>query len=616
MARLERVACLAISVALALVVGACEGPLTPSPSVAGTAPAASDGAVGPASPTGSAAVGSAAPGSADLLATSYKAAAGKNGGTVVIGDWQEANQFHPYFVSEPADARVAAAAWRSLVVLAPDGGYSPDLATAIPTTANGGVSLPGEDGDAMTVHWELRDGLLWSDGEPLTCGDFRYAWEWVNDPDNVGVIPAGFEDIRAFDCPSATAMVWHFDRIYAGYVTLMTAPLPRHYLAGIAMEDQMTGVGFRASEIAKVPVSGPFRFDAVTPGTEIRMTRNPNDRNRSTGKPPHLDGLVWKWFADADTVVAEYRAGRIDVAPSIPDTLLPKVADLGRQVSTTGSQTYEVLRPNWSATTCSTDAELGNRGSGCPLADAELRRAIAQAVDRTAIIKDVLHGIVDPAVTSVAPAAWFERDLPPAPSGPDRARTTLDAAGWLIARDGARAKSGLTARIELCTTTDSVRQATAAAIATSLKAVGIQTVVHAVEPEVLFADAESAPPGAGCVLTRGDFDLALHDLPSVVEPLDAFFADHASQISPNGANQAAVSDPTLDAALGTVRNSADLTVIRDAMAEFQRVYVDRTVEIPLYTRRSVGLVAAKLGNRVASPFRAGLTWNVGDWFVK
>ena len=63
----------------------------------------------------------------------------------------------------------------------------------IPTPDNGGVKAPGDGGDAMTVTWTLRDGLKWSDGEPLTCDDFKYAWEWVLDPDNVGVITAGLQ---------------------------------------------------------------------------------------------------------------------------------------------------------------------------------------------------------------------------------------------------------------------------------------------------------------------------------------------------------------------------------------------------------------------------------------
>ena len=63
----------------------------------------------------------------------------------------------------------------------------------------------------MTVTWTLRDGLKWSDGQPLTCDDFKYAWEWVLDKDNVGVVTAGFEDLKAWRLPVAdTEMVWHF----------------------------------------------------------------------------------------------------------------------------------------------------------------------------------------------------------------------------------------------------------------------------------------------------------------------------------------------------------------------------------------------------------------------
>ena len=67
--------------------------------------------------------------------------------------------------------------------------YIPQLAAEpIPTTENGGVKVPGDNGDAMTVTWKLRDGLKWSDGQPLTCDDFKYAWEWVMDKDNIGVV--------------------------------------------------------------------------------------------------------------------------------------------------------------------------------------------------------------------------------------------------------------------------------------------------------------------------------------------------------------------------------------------------------------------------------------------
>jgi ABC-type transport system substrate-binding protein len=77
-----------------------------------------------------------------------------------------------------------------------------------------------------------------------------------------------------------------------------------------------------------------------------------------------------------------------------------------------------------------------------------------------------------------------------------------------------------------------------------------------------------------------------------------------------------VVDTNIDAALDTVRNSVDFNVIKDAMAEFQKVYVEKTVEIPLYYRKNVDLAGPKVGNFFANPTQAGPTWNAVDWYVK
>ena len=100
------------------------------------------------------------------------------------------------------EGNVVSAVWHTLLTIDDDFKYIPQLAAEpIPTTENGGVKVPGDNGDAMTVTWKLRDGLKWSDGQPLTCDDFKYAWEWVMDKDNTGVVLAGFEDTTADRLP-------------------------------------------------------------------------------------------------------------------------------------------------------------------------------------------------------------------------------------------------------------------------------------------------------------------------------------------------------------------------------------------------------------------------------
>jgi peptide/nickel transport system substrate-binding protein len=601
-----------------VVFAACGTAASPSPSAstAASGPPAASESTAPASPSEAA---------IDLTNTAYKPDDGTDGGSIIIGDWQEANLFNPYYVGQVTEANVASAAWASLVVLTHDYRYAPDLASAIPTVDNGGVKAPGDGGDAMTVTWKLRDGLKWSDGEALTCDDFKYAWEWVNDKDNVGVLKAGFEDIKTFDCTSDTEMVWHFSKIYEGYITLMIAPLPRHYLKDIPIKDQVTGKGFSATEVANLPVSGAFKFESVTPQQELRLAKNPNYTSFATGKPAHLDNLIWKWYGDADLMIAGFKANEVDFATDLQDSDLEKVKDLGDQVSAIPALLYEFLRPNWSEGPfdaakkvggCSRNPAVADRGKGCPMADPAMREAVAFAIDKNLINTRLLGGTVQVANTNISPGAWFFADQPPATFDPEKAKQILEDGGWKAGADGIREKDGLKAKIELCTTTRQVRIDTLALIAKWLKDVGIEAIANPVDAGSIFADYTEATADTPCALSTSNFDLAEHAFSSSIDPLGNYFSYHSSQFRPDGANDAQVSDPGIDAALDTVKNSVDFKVIKDAMAEFQKVYVEKTVEIPLYYRKNVELVSPKLGNFFANPTQAGPTWNAVDWYAK
>ena len=177
----------------AIAIAACQpGTTSPSPS----SPATSQAPTGSAPVTSGEPTGSADTGEVNLFNSTYaeRAEEGTVGGQIIIGDWQSANQFNPYYLGQVTEANVASAAWATVIVLTDDYSYMADLATEVPTTENGGVTL-GEGGDAMTVTWTLKPDLKWSDGEPLTCDDFLYAFEWVIDEENVGVITTGCTDI-------------------------------------------------------------------------------------------------------------------------------------------------------------------------------------------------------------------------------------------------------------------------------------------------------------------------------------------------------------------------------------------------------------------------------------
>jgi len=111
-----------------IVFSACQGAATPSPSQASTPPAASSGPVGSTPPA------SAPASDVDLTHSAYKPEDGKDGGTIIIGDWQEANQFNPFYAGQVTEANVLSATTSTLVVLTNYYKYGPYLAKDIPTT--------------------------------------------------------------------------------------------------------------------------------------------------------------------------------------------------------------------------------------------------------------------------------------------------------------------------------------------------------------------------------------------------------------------------------------------------------------------------------------------------
>jgi len=405
----------------------------------------------------------------------------------------------------------------------------------------------------------------------------------------------------------------------------MTAPLPKHYLSKIPIKDQVNGAGMRAEEVPNLPVSGAFKFESVTPQQELRLAKNPNYTSFSTGKPAHLDNLIWKWYGDADLMIAGFKAGEVDFATDLQDSDIPKVQDLGDQVSAIPALLYEFLRPNWSegpfdATKkvggCSRNAAVADRGTGCPMADPAMRQALSFAIDKNEINTRLLGGTVQVANTNISPGAWFFADQTPATFDPEKAKSILDAAGWKVGADGTREKNGLKAKIELCTTTRQVRIDTLALISDWLKQIGVEAVSNPVDSTNIFANYNEATADTPCALATSNFDLAEHAFSSSIDPLGNYFNYHSSQFEPDGANDAQVKDTGIDAALDTVKNSVDFAVIKDAMAEFQKIYVEKTVEVPLYYRKNVDLVSPKLGNFFANPTQAGPTWNAVDWFAK
>src|SRR3990172_11999699 len=127
----------------AIVFAACGGAASPSPTS------------GPVTPTEAPPVITPQPvEEVELFNSEYPTVveAGTDGGTIVIGDWQEANQFNPFYLGQVTEANVASTAWSTLYVTTHEFKHIPDLAAELPTTDNGGVKVPGDGGEIGRAH--------------------------------------------------------------------------------------------------------------------------------------------------------------------------------------------------------------------------------------------------------------------------------------------------------------------------------------------------------------------------------------------------------------------------------------------------------------------------------
>ena len=484
----------------------------------------------------------------------------------------------------------------------------------------------------MTVTWTLKDGLKWSDGQPLTCDDFKYTLGWVMDPKNTGLAggTTGFDDITSIDCPSATSIVYHFKAIYEGYLGLGT-PLPQHYLQGISMADQVNGKGWTPDEMPNVPTSGAFKFDSVMTGQQTKLVKNPNYKGFKSDAPAHLDSLIWKWYGDPAAEITGFVNGEVDVitdlqAPDIPTLQAQGIPDT--EISSVPSLTYEFLRPNWADGTAMAHDDRRRRLFPEPASSATAAPAARPATRRSDRPSPTLS--TRTRSTLASSAAW-PRSLrrtshrtptttthrsPRRPSTWTRQSRSSTPPAGRSGRTGSASRTASRPRSSSAARTRRPESATSSSSPSSCRRSGSR---RSRTTSVPLTSSSSTTTASSTL--HAPFRTATSTSPSTPSVSRSTRSEttstyYSTLIEPAGGNDAQVNDPDLDKALDAVKNTVDFVAVKHAMSTFQHIYVDKTIEIPLYFRNEVNAVDPKVGNFFANPTQAGLTWNAVDWYVK
>lgn len=471
-----------------------------------------------------------------------------------------------------------------LVVANDQGRLEGDLASEVPTLANGGISRDGK-----TYIYHLHHNVRWQDGAPLTSADVKFSWQAVINPNNNTLHREGYTEIASIDTPDRYTVVVHLRRRYPPFVSKFFTPLqeggkpvlPAHILARYRSINQ---VPFNAAPVG----SGPFRFVKWERGRKIVLERYAGYFKGV----PKLKRIEFYVIPEDQTIMNEVRLHHVDLVASPPVTLY----DQYRNLPDVTTQLYP-----WNS-----QALLIMNESHPGLDDVRVRRALASAIDYKAIIGKLTHGSAEVVHDIIPPTAIGYVKNPPYRYDPAAANALLDAAGYKRGPDGVRSKgkTRLSYTLDIIAGSDSLRM-TAVQLQQYFRAIGVRLAIKTYAYNEIFT-----PDGP---IYGNRYDFATYGVTLSWDP-DMLYYIGCDYFYPKGENVYRYCNRQVDR-LEKAGLSTDDPAKRAAIYSRAEPLIWQTIPyIPLYERRRIAVHSPDLRNFKVSP--GSTPWyNIWQWDI-
>ncbi len=267
--------------------------------------------------------------------------------------------------------------------------------------------------DGLVYTFKLRDGVTFHDGTPLNAEAVKFNFDRMLDENHpyhdTGPFPLSFffsaiESVAALD---DSTVEFTLNAPYAPFLSNLAYP------TGLIVSPE--AVKAHGKDFGRNPAgTGAFQFAEWESNAKVVVTRNPDYWD---GVAP-LEAVVYRPITDANTRVAEMLSGGIDLMVEVPPD---NVAGFDEDAA---FELHEQAGPHvWFL--------ILNAKEG-PFADKRVRQAVNYAIDKKALVENVLQGTAEVAAGPTPPAfAWaYNESLQPYPYDPDRAKELLAEAGF------------------------------------------------------------------------------------------------------------------------------------------------------------------------------------------
>jgi peptide/nickel transport system substrate-binding protein len=489
------------------------------------------------------------------------------GGTAVLGGYVEVRALNPLSsITDLNKALERYALYMPLIMLDSALVPRPWLAAAWDTTAVGA--------DSLLLTFRLRQDVHWHDGVRTTAMDVATTFRYAADPRTAYVDAAALalyapepEVVDSFTIRFRLRR--HPDFLEAFF---LLPPLPGHLLAGTPPEE------VARHPLGSAPVgNGPFRFVRRS-AAEWVFEANP-DFPQELGGPPLLERLVYRMVPEQTSLIAEVLTGGVDLALSIRPPQLRQLA---------GSDVVRVVTfpvPNWVFLALNTERPWFRQ--------VEVRRAIAMAVDRQALVDGIMGGVNVTGRASVTPVHWAFDPARQLPFDPEASRRLLDMAGW-VDRDGDGVREDaqgrpLRFRLKVWSGAGSYRDL-AEAVQAQLARVGVAARPEVVEFNTFVADVQGTARNGG---RERNFDAAIGNwTDNLLRKDDSQLFHSRNRGSPR--QWTSFNSPRLDLLLDTLAVVMSRDEASPIWSEYQQALLDESPILFLFYARGINAVHERL----------------------
>ncbi len=423
--------------------------------------------------------------------------------------------------------------------------------------------------DGLTYTFTLQDGVKFHNGQVLSSADVKYTLDLVFSS-NFGKSASFYKGtgaqkvsyIKSVEAPDARTVVV---TLIEPWVGLLSNLVPIAIIPKDSYESQKTH-----------PLgTGPFKFVRYDNAQQVCDLEAFADYWEGAPKLPLVRVRV---ISDMNALQAELQAGRVDIAP-MPTSLSPDAVkrlenDPNLQVKVFNGSNVNLLTINTAS---------------APLDNVKVRQAIAYAIDRESLIKNLLLGLGKIAHSIIPEESWAYSPGQTYSYDPARAKQLLDEAGFRDPDgDGPRMRFDKPVVFKLSGSSIAGRQY-AGVIQNSLKDVGIPVEIQTAEQNTFLDE-----------LKRGNFQISYSQwVGGNQDPIfykDLFASSEIPTETRPSRNRSRYSNKELDALLSEAVNTYDRQKARELYVKIQDIVSRDVPVIPLWYQSNVVIARKNVQN--------------------